>query len=111
MRYLRIAVTTLSLTACVLLVALWVRSYWWCDVGYTRIGGIRYGASLRSLSALGGCASSISEMPADDSRLALLRRNKVICKFSAIGFLYFGSGVRYSGTRRSPLFREVRAVD
>ena len=31
MRYLRIAVTALSLTACVLLVALWVRSYWWSD--------------------------------------------------------------------------------
>jgi hypothetical protein len=30
-RYIRIAVTALSLTACVLLVALWVRSYCWCD--------------------------------------------------------------------------------
>jgi hypothetical protein len=28
LKYLRIAVTALSLTACVLLVALWVRSYW-----------------------------------------------------------------------------------
>jgi hypothetical protein len=27
--YLRIAVTAFSVTACVLLVALWVRSYWW----------------------------------------------------------------------------------
>jgi hypothetical protein len=31
LKYLRIAVTALSLTACVLLVALWVRSYWWSD--------------------------------------------------------------------------------
>jgi hypothetical protein len=31
LHYLRIAVTTLSLTACVLLIALWVRSYWWAD--------------------------------------------------------------------------------
>jgi hypothetical protein len=31
-RYVRIAVTALSLTACVLLIALWVRSYWWCDI-------------------------------------------------------------------------------
>ena len=31
LKYLRIAVTALSLTACVLLVALWVRSYWWTD--------------------------------------------------------------------------------
>jgi hypothetical protein len=32
LKYLRIAVTALSLTACVLLIALWVRSYWWCDL-------------------------------------------------------------------------------
>jgi hypothetical protein len=31
LKYLRIAVTALSMTACVLLVALWVRSYWWRD--------------------------------------------------------------------------------
>jgi hypothetical protein len=31
LKYLRIAVTVLCLTACVLLVALWVRSYWWAD--------------------------------------------------------------------------------
>jgi hypothetical protein len=32
LQYVRIAVTPLGLTACVLLVALWVRSYWWCDI-------------------------------------------------------------------------------
>ena len=32
LKYLRIAVTALSLTACLLLVVLWVRSYWWCDI-------------------------------------------------------------------------------
>jgi hypothetical protein len=31
LKYLRIAVTALSLTACVLLIALWVRSYSWSD--------------------------------------------------------------------------------
>jgi hypothetical protein len=31
LKYLRIAVTALCLTACVLLIALWVRSYWWRD--------------------------------------------------------------------------------
>ena len=36
LKYLRIALTALSLTACVLLVALWVRSYWKID----EIGGI-----------------------------------------------------------------------
>jgi hypothetical protein len=34
LKYLRIAVTALSLTACMLLVALWVRSYWWVDAVY-----------------------------------------------------------------------------
>jgi hypothetical protein len=32
LKYLRIAVTALCLTACVLLVALWVRSYRWNDI-------------------------------------------------------------------------------
>jgi hypothetical protein len=31
-KYLRIAVTALNLTACVLLTALWVRSHYWLDV-------------------------------------------------------------------------------
>jgi hypothetical protein len=31
LKYWRIAVTAFSLTACVLLVVLWVRSYWWLD--------------------------------------------------------------------------------
>jgi hypothetical protein len=30
-KYVRIAVTALCLAACMLLVALWVRSYWWSD--------------------------------------------------------------------------------
>jgi hypothetical protein len=34
LRYVRIAVTAFSLTACVLLVGLWVRSYWWSDHAY-----------------------------------------------------------------------------
>jgi hypothetical protein len=43
LHYLRIAVTALSLTACVLLIALWVRSYWWHDMvacGFTSKDGI-----------------------------------------------------------------------
>ncbi|HEX2477247.1 MAG TPA: hypothetical protein VHK01_21000 [Lacipirellulaceae bacterium] len=39
LRYLRIAVTALSLTACVLLVVLWMRSYTWCDIFCLRIDG------------------------------------------------------------------------
>jgi hypothetical protein len=39
LRYLRIAATAVSLTACVLLVALWVRSYTWCDIFCLRIDG------------------------------------------------------------------------
>jgi hypothetical protein len=34
LRYVRIAMTATCLTACVLLVALWVRSYWWMDTFY-----------------------------------------------------------------------------
>jgi hypothetical protein len=33
-RHFRIAVTALSLTACVLMIALWVRSYWWHDIAH-----------------------------------------------------------------------------
>jgi hypothetical protein len=36
LKYMRIAVTALCLTACVLLVALWVRSYWWRDFLFGR---------------------------------------------------------------------------
>jgi hypothetical protein len=40
-RYLRIAVTALSLTACVLLIALWVRSYKWHDGVWGRFSEAR----------------------------------------------------------------------
>jgi hypothetical protein len=33
-RYLRITVTAICLMACVLLMALWLRSYWWVDAVY-----------------------------------------------------------------------------
>jgi hypothetical protein len=36
LKYLRIAVSALSLTVCVLLVALWARSYWWADALWYR---------------------------------------------------------------------------
>jgi hypothetical protein len=37
LRYLRIAVSVVSLVACVLLIALWVRSYWYWDQLYNPI--------------------------------------------------------------------------
>jgi hypothetical protein len=37
LKYLRIAVTALSLTACVLLIALWVRSYWYVDKAWAQV--------------------------------------------------------------------------
>ena len=43
-KYLRIAVTALSLTACVMLVALWVRSYSRDPVGFVRAFGIACGS-------------------------------------------------------------------
>jgi hypothetical protein len=41
LHYLRIAVTALSLTACVLLIALWVRSYRWEDYLSVNLPGSR----------------------------------------------------------------------
>ena len=38
LKHLRITVTALSVTACVLLVALWVRSYWCLDILEKRTG-------------------------------------------------------------------------
>ena len=43
LKYLRIAVTALSLTACVLLIALWVRSYW--GLGVTEV--LHFGTKSR----------------------------------------------------------------
>jgi len=34
LKYLRIAVTALSVVACLLLIGLWVRSYWWLDKAF-----------------------------------------------------------------------------
>ena len=44
LKYLRIAVTALCLTACVLLVALWVRSYWWIDIVDLPLSKSNYGS-------------------------------------------------------------------
>jgi hypothetical protein len=46
LKYLRIAVTALCLTACVLLVALWVRSYWRIESGTLHLvgGSFRFAA-------------------------------------------------------------------
>ena len=51
LKYLRIAVTALSLTACVLLAALWMRSYWCVDcLAYSSDPGI---VGLRSVCGTG----------------------------------------------------------
>jgi hypothetical protein len=52
LNYLRIAVSALSLTACVLLVALWVRSYWKREV--LCYGGLPYRKSARILESTDG---------------------------------------------------------
>jgi hypothetical protein len=47
-RKLRIAWSVLCGIACLLLIALWVRSYWWFDSYYLRVGATRCGGdSLR----------------------------------------------------------------
>jgi hypothetical protein len=45
--YLRLATSVISLTACVLLIALWVRSYWWLD--YRTKFGTTFGIHVNSL--------------------------------------------------------------
>ncbi len=50
LKYLRIAVTALSLTACVLLIALWVRSYWERDL---LIGENASGFTVMAISEYG----------------------------------------------------------
>jgi len=42
LKYLRIAVTALSLTACVLLIALWVQSYSWVEQVFVPITASKY---------------------------------------------------------------------
>jgi hypothetical protein len=54
LNYLRIAVTAICFSACVLLVALWVRSYWWTDIvtwGLANGPGYMFGSSSGELSA------------------------------------------------------------
>ena len=57
LKYLRIAVTAVSLTACVLLIALWVRSsYWWMDdvslILFKDTAGVSQMLILRSWSSV-----------------------------------------------------------
>ena len=52
LKSLRIAVTALSLTACVLLVALWVRSYWRLDILEKRTGFVAV-----QISSVIGCVA------------------------------------------------------
>jgi hypothetical protein len=58
LHYLRIAVTALSLTACVLLIALWVRSYRWVDM----VSGPRLGSRIVAVGSTPGvfCFTSFS---------------------------------------------------
>ena len=52
LRYLRIAFSAACLIACVLLIALWVRSYWWRDSIYRKSvddnGGMETGVAIES---------------------------------------------------------------
>ncbi len=43
LRYLRITFSATCLIACVLLIALWVRSYWWTDVAGSPVGRTYFG--------------------------------------------------------------------
>jgi hypothetical protein len=61
LKYLRIAVTVLSLTACVLLIALWVRSYWWIDNLYVKVPDPQW--NLVISSGLGGTIWYTNQYP------------------------------------------------
>jgi hypothetical protein len=54
LRYLRIAFSATCLIACVLLIGLWVRSYWWNDSAIGPISRTRILVSFSSLGRLGG---------------------------------------------------------
>jgi hypothetical protein len=96
LKYLRIAVTALSLTACVLLIALWVRSYWRLDglsvpITITRrieiwSGGARL--EFRMAEYIGPSG------PSNPWNLARLSRNEVLDYMKAAGIKretrYFG---------------------
>src|SRR5688500_11249350 len=75
LKYLRIAVTALSLTACVLLVALWVRSYWQLELVYFQLfdNPEVAGTSFRGHISLGvgqpdssGTTFGVASTPIDD---------------------------------------------
>ena len=59
-RYLRIAVTALCLTVCVLLVALWVRSYWRMDWASSWLTSNRF---VKGSSYLGSIALEHTAAP------------------------------------------------
>jgi hypothetical protein len=66
LKYLRIAVTALSLTVCALLVALWVRSYWWEDnfaISLKSGGVLRVTSSMGQLCGLWGDTPFYSAPP------------------------------------------------
>jgi hypothetical protein len=86
LRYVRIAVTALSLTACVLLIALWVRSYRVNEVIALPVGGTKYHAqSLLGRMVFGRASNSVTfRQPVTES----LRRG-AFKKDNIFGFGYF----------------------
>jgi hypothetical protein len=66
LHYLRIAVTALSLTASVLLIALWLRSYWWHDTLWIRLTTNRISGMTSVAGSLGiGVGSNVFPEIAD----------------------------------------------
>src|SRR5687768_15257734 len=86
--YIRIAVTTLSLTTCVLLVALWVRSYSWLEGYGNLVGRTRFGAD-----SLLGCI--------------ILHYDDITKRSNSLPIGYYcapASGARLSSDIRGPFF-------
>jgi hypothetical protein len=71
-RKLRIAFSATCLIACVLLISLWVRSYWWVDMLFSQGGNDEVG-----VESICGEISLIKFLSSNDAQVALPRRFSV----------------------------------
>src|SRR5687768_3812851 len=105
LKYLRIAVTALCLTACVLLIALWVRSYWYEDL---MRGPFVKSKQLRFHSEVGWLSLGVARVTKPTSRWSLICQNIEQRHQAELAHIAEGGTV----TRRLPKFgfrRQFRA--
>ena len=90
LKYLRFAVTAICLTACVLLIALWVRSYTWRDNVKVPLPADRY---IYFASEVGIAAFLIRE---NNTGVARIEINSWPCNSEDIRFFPFNNHYSYS---------------